>query len=286
MSNWYFYSIAALLLLGTQRFLYKVAAERNCRTPLTTAVFMGTVTLLSGTVFVVSAEPVGNLRALVVLAFVNSAAFALTTIANMEALRHLPAGITFPLTRLSLVVVIVVSLVCFHERLVSSQWLGILAGLAVVAVLAGEADKAVHPGGNPRRGFGFVALCIVCGAIASISSKLAAVSTSKSGFMALSYFLATLFALAIEKKWGGGKVGDRPGDAIRIGILMGVLNFFGFYAFLAALAVGPLSVIALITGMHFVITIGLSVLLYREKMTLRRGIGIALTLLAVFFLKH
>jgi bacterial/archaeal transporter family protein len=286
MNNWYFYSIAALVLLGTQRFLYKVAAERNCRSALTTAVFMGTVTLLSGTVFFASGESVGNLRTLILLALVNSAAFALATIGNMEALRHLPAGVTFPLTRLSLVVVLVVSLVCFHERLVATQWLGILAGLAVVAVLAGEAGQHGYPRGNPRRGFGFVALCVVCGAIASVSSKLAAVSTSKSGFMALSYLLATLFALAIEKRWGGPKAGDRPGAAVRIGVLMGVLNFFGFYAFLTALATGPLSVIALITGMHFVIAIGLSVLLYREKLTLRRGIGIGLTLLAILFLKQ
>jgi len=127
---------------------------------------------------------------------------------------------------------------------------------------------------------------VVCGAIASVSSKLAAISTSKSEFMALSYLLATLFALAIEKRWGGPQAGERPGAAVWIGILMGVLNFFGFYAFLTALATGPLSVIALITGMHFVIAIGLSVLLYREKLTLRRGIGIGLTLLAVLFLKH
>ncbi|HEY5674161.1 MAG TPA: EamA family transporter, partial [Malonomonas sp.] len=62
--------------------------------------------------------------------------------------------------------------------------------------------------------------------------------------------------------------------------------FLGFYAFLTALASGPLSAIALITGMHFVIAILLSVLFYREQMSLRRYLGIGLTLLAVFFLKQ
>jgi uncharacterized membrane protein len=66
---------------------------------------------------------------------------------------------------------------------------------------------------------------------------------------------------------------------------MGLLNFFGFYAFLTALESGPLSVIALITGMHFVIAVALSVLLYRERMTPRRILGIGLTLLAVVFLQ-
>ncbi len=286
MTTWYFFSIAALLLLGTQRFLYKVAVERNCGSALTTAVFMGTVTVLSGAVFFFTGESAGDPSTLIILALINSASFALATVANMEALRHLPALVAFPLTRLSILVVILFALFFFDERLGLRQWGGVLAGLAAVAVLAKEAGSAARPEGNARAGFLFVALCVLCGALASISSKLAATSVSKSGFMALSYLLATFFSLAIEKKWGGRKAGDRTGEAVKLGLLMGLLNFFGFYAFLVALASGPLSVIAMITGMHFVIAIGLSMLLYREEMTWWRLAGIGLTLLALFFLKR
>jgi drug/metabolite transporter (DMT)-like permease len=285
MPQWYLLSIAALLLLGTQRFLYKVAAERNCSSPLTTAVFMGTVTVLSTAVFLVSAEPVGDITLLALLALVNSIAFALATVSHMEALRHLPAGITFPLTRLSLLVVIFFSIFFFNERPSSFQWIGILLGFSVVAVLAGSAGSQARPEGRAGAGLLFIAVCVLCGAVASISSKLAAVSTSKAGFMALSYLLATFFSLAIDKKWGGGRAGAKVSEAVKIGMVMGLLNFFGFYAFLSALESGPLSMIALITGMHFVIAIALSVLLYRESVTRPRMIGIGLTLLAVFFLQ-
>lgn len=285
MTHWYLFSVAALLLLGAQRFLYKVAAERNCSSALTTAVFMGTVTLLSSAVFIVSGEPVGDLSSLFILALINSASFALATVSHMEALRHLPAGITFPLTRLSILVVIVFSIFYFDERLGPFQWAGILTGLSVVAVLSKEAGNKANPRGKAETGFLFIAICVLCGAIASISSKFAAVSTSKAGFMALSYLLATFFSLAIEKKWGRGKTGTSPREAVKIGIAMGLLNFFGFYAFLSALASGPLSAIALITGMHFVIAILLSVLLYGERMTRRRLFGIVLTILAIFFLR-
>jgi len=104
--------------------------------------------------------------------------------------------------------------------------------------------------------------------------------------MTLSYLLGTGFSLAISKKWGQGRKHDSSREAVVIGILMGVLNFFGFYAFLTALESGPLSAIALMTGMHFVIAIILSVVLYRTKMTVARSLGIGLTLLAVFFLKQ
>jgi drug/metabolite transporter (DMT)-like permease len=285
MASWYLYSIAALLLLGIQRFLYKVAAERDCSSGLTTAVFMGTVTLLSGVAFLVTASPVPSFSVLMLLALINSISFAGNTIAHIEALRHLPAGITFPLTRLSLGVVVIVSVGLFGELLSPWQWLGVLLGFAVVGVLARDAGSEVRPAGDRRTGFFLVTVCVVCGAVAAISSKIAAVSTSLSGFMAMSYLLGTGFALAIEKKWGSGKPLGRRGEAAGLGVLMGILNFFGFYAFLIALASGPLSVIALITGMHFVIAIALSVLLYKERLTLARGVGIGLTLLTVVLLK-
>lgn len=286
MPDWYFLSLAALLLLGTQRFFYKVAAERNCSSPLTTAVFMGTVTVLSATAFLLSGESAGDFPTLVLLSAINSAAFALGTVANMEALRRLPTAITFPLTRLSILLVIGFSIFYFGERPTPLQWLGILLGLAVVVVLAGELGAT--PATRQQRGTGLllVAACVLCGAVASISSKFAAVATSKTAFMALSYLLGTIFSLTLAKTWKRGNSAPRTGAVVGIGILMGLLNFAGFYAFLAALERGPLSMIALITGMHFVIAIALSVLFYREKITPRRLLGIGLTLLAVLAIQR
>jgi len=285
MNTWYFYSILALILLGSQRFLYKVTAERGYSSGLTTSVFMATVCVLSTAVYIATNAETINYRMLITLALANSCAFAITTVSNIEALRHLPASITFPLTRLSLVLVIVVSVVHFDEHLSSRQWLGILLGFAVLILMAKEAKQGTETHGNTRYGLLFVSLCIVCGAIASISSKLAATSTNTAGFMAITYLFATIFSLIINKKWPSKAPHLNFKGAILIGILMGILNFFGFYAFLTALSNGPLSSIALITSMHFVIAIILSVIIYHEKITLRRGTALALTLLAVFFMK-
>jgi hypothetical protein len=51
MTSWYPLAIAALILLGSQRFLYKVAAETGCNAAVTTFSFMGTVALLSWIAF-------------------------------------------------------------------------------------------------------------------------------------------------------------------------------------------------------------------------------------------
>lgn len=285
MMDWYSYSVIALLLLGTQRFLYKVAAEQQCRSALTTTVFMATVALLSTLTFFAGDDHAVRLPTLVVLALLNSGAFALATVANIEALRRLPAGLTFPLTRMSLVLVVLVALLVFDEQLVLRQWLGVLLGFAVVVVLAGDVGSERRSAVDLRTGGLFVLLAILCGTVASVSSKLAAEAVSKSGFMALSYLFGTGFSLGIELKWGQRLSAGRSGRGVLIGLAMGVLNYLGFYAFLTALARGPLSAIALITGMHFIIAILLSLLIYRERMTFRRGLGIGLSLLTVLLLK-
>lgn len=286
MPDWYFLSLAALVLLGTQRFFYKVAAERNCSSPLTTAVFMATVTLLSAAAFLLSGDAVGDIPTLLLLAAINSAAFALGTVVNMEALRRLPTAITFPLTRLSILLVIGFSILYFGERPGPWQWLGILLGLAVVVVLAADLGGTAAVRQQRATGLLLVAACVLCGAVASISSKFAAVATSKTAFMALSYLLGTIFSLAMAGTWKRDESAPRTGAVLGIGVLMGLFNFAGFYAFLAALERGPLSLIALITGMHFVIPVALSVLFYREKITPRRWLGIGLTLLAVLAIQY
>ncbi len=288
MGSWYLYSLIALLLMGSQRFLYKVTAEKRCNSALTTALFMGTVTLLSGVSYFSGGTPASDFKILLLLSLINSASFAGATILHIEALRHLPASVTFPINRLNLILVILASVIYFGERLSGLQWLGVLLGFAVVVVLGRDTAKSGSSSvvDYARSGYWFLGGAILCGAISSLSCKFAAIHTGKTDFMALSYLLATIFSLLINRTW---KKTDGHGNikaSVLIGLGMGILNFFGFYAFLTALEAGPLSSIAMIVGMHFVIAIVLSALIYHEKLTSRRIFGIALTLVAVWLLKR
>jgi uncharacterized membrane protein len=51
-----------------------------------------------------------------------------------------------------------------------------------------------------------------------------------------------------------------------------------------ALSKGPLSLVASITGMHFVVSVLLSILIYREKLTSARVVGFFLTILSIVLL--
>jgi drug/metabolite transporter (DMT)-like permease len=285
MANWYFLSILALILMGTQRFLYKVSAERHCATAWTTFSFMATVTLISVIFLLVVREPVLDHRMLWITALWNSAAFVLGTVTHIEALKHIPSSIAYPVIRLNMVLVILFSIFYFDDRLSLYQIAGMVMAIAVIVLLTREAEQERGAYGDVKKGLMLVFLSLVFGAMASISSKFAALYANKLGFMALSYFMGTLFALGLTQKMKTGEGSKHLKEAMVIGILMGFINFAGFYAFLAALTSGPLSLVITVTGMHFVVAVLLSALVYKEKVTFMRALAVVLTMVSVFFLR-
>jgi len=285
MDSWYVFAIFALILLGFQRFLYKVSAERKCNTAWTTFSFMATVAILSSTLFLLLGESVSDITFLIIIALVNSGAFLVATITHIEALKHIPTSVAYPIIRLNAVVVVIFSIFYFKDRLSLYQGIGIVLALAVIVILAVGINDNNAPQKNIKRGFIFVLIALFGGAAAAISSKFAASYTNKMAFIAVSYIASTLFSLGLRKKLETEEARKTHKDALIIGVIMGLINLAGYYSFLKALSTGPLSIIASITGMHFVISIILSALIYKEKLTLLRILGIFLTVLSIILLR-
>lgn len=285
MGGWYTYAILALGFLGTQRFLYKVSAERNCNTAWTTFSFMATVALLSSTLFVVLKESITNIQFLLFIALLNSGAFLLATLTHIEALKHIPVGVAYPIIRLNAVIVVIFSIVYFKDRLTFYQVMGIVLAMAVIVILTRHFDDQNISTRNIKRGFIFMFISLLSGSIASISSKFAALYTNKMAFIAISYIVGTLFSFGLRKKLQTSEASRNHKDAIIIGLFMGLINFAGYYSFLKALSMGPLSIIASITGMHFVIAIFLTALIYKEKLTSLRILGISLSIFSIILLR-
>jgi uncharacterized membrane protein len=284
-TSWYTFAIMALFFMGIQRFLYKVSAERRCDAVETTFFFMATVAVLSSILLVVLKQSVTNIQFLLLIALINSCAFLAGTVAHIEALKYIAASIVYPIIRLNVVLVVIFSVIVFEDDLSVYQATGIALAVGSIVILSRRYDDKKVSYERTRLGFMFIFISVMCGSIASISSKFAAIHTNKIAFMALSYICATSFSLGMRKKLQGPSTSMGHKDALIIGFVMGLINFAGFYSFLKALSMGPLSIIASITGMHFVIAIILSVLIYRENLTRLRILGILLTIVSIILLR-
>ncbi len=285
MERWYLFATIALLLLGFQRFLYKVSAERRCNSAWTSFSFMATVAVLSTALFFVFRETVQNVYFLLFIALANSLTFFIATLSNMEALKNIPAGVAYPVIRLNAAIVVVFSIFYFGDRLSVYQGGGILLALGAVVILARDTAGRKNNLGNTKRGFLFVGISIMAGALAAISSKFAALHTNKMAFMAVSYTLATLFSFSFRKIAQSADTNPRQKEALLIGFFMGLINLAGFYCYLKALSTGPLSIVTAITAMHFVIAVILSTLIYGEKLNGWRISGISMTILSMLLLR-
>jgi uncharacterized membrane protein len=103
--------------------------------------------------------------------------------------------------------------------------------------------------------------------------------------MAVSYFIGTILSFGLRKNLETEETSKDNKDAVFIGLIMGLINLAGFYSFLMALSLGPLSIIVSITGMHFVIAVILSALIYKEQLTPSRILGVSLTIVSMIFLR-
>ncbi len=289
MDNWYTHAIIALILMGTQSFLYKVSAERNCNTALTTFSFMATVALLSSVLFFFRREPAPNMIYTLIMGILNSSAFLLATMMHIEALKRLPASIVYSIIRLNVVLVVLFSIIYFQDRPTVNQIAGIVLAVIIILLLTRSAESEKPSVGHTKQGLILVFVSLFCGAIASISSKFAAMHANPLSFMAISYLFSTLFVIGLRNKLQHGTVhayDKNDKEALAIGFSIGIVNFAGYYALLKALSIGPLSIVISIIGLHFVIAILLSVLIYKEKLTPSIVAGISLTILSVILLRH
>jgi len=286
MPEWYSFALASLLLIGTQRFLYKVAAAKDASTPLTTFTFMASVALMSGLLVALSGGGFAAPLPLVLIALANSLTFSVATMAHIQSLKHLPASLAYPLIRLNILVVVFFSLLFLGERLNAWQWLGVAAALAAMLLLSRQWVQDGGGSGDRRKGLLLVGLAMLSGALSSITCKYAAVSVNTLAFIGLSYCFSTLFVLAVSP--GMFRAGTNPGrrlTAVGIGLAMGAINLAGFYAFLKALSSGPLSLVASINGLHFMVAVLLARLVYRERITRMAGLGLALTVASLVLLR-
>jgi drug/metabolite transporter (DMT)-like permease len=285
VDNWYTFAILALVLLGFQRFLYKVSAERRCNSAWTSFSFMATVAFLSTILFFAWNETVHNIGFLLFISLANSLTFFFATVGNMEALKHIPASIAYPVIRLNAVIVVIFSILYFGDTLSPYQGAGIVLAMCAVVILARDTAEDNKRTKNRRRGFLFVGISILAGSLAAISSKFAATYTNKMAFMAVSYTMATFLSLAFRKKAQSKNINPHQKDALLIGFFMGLINLGGFYCYLKALSTGPLSIVTSVMAMHFVIAIILSTLIYKENLNKWRITGIVLTIFSMLLLR-
>lgn len=285
--SWTLYALLAFFFIGIQRFFYNIAAKLHLSSIFTTFIFMLTVATLSG-LYIFYAQISINLNfTTILLSLLNSFTFSCATIAHINALKYSPSPIVYPYIRLNIVLVVLYSYFILREPITLSQFMGIILSLITLFFMSYEFKPTTKATKFFNFGFFWATIALICGAASSISCKYGSIYVDKLVFIFLSYIFSTIFLFLgfwlfnINNSIANNKTTFL---AIIIGISMGILNIFGFYCYLMALSSGPLSIVATINGMHFVLGVVLSSIFFKEKINMKNAVGILLTIIALMLL--
>ena len=263
-----------------------ISAARKCNTAKTMLSFMITVSILSLGFWIFTKQPIGNLKFLIIFAIINAITFLTTTVTRINALKYIPTGISYPIIRVSTIFVVAFSIFYFKDTLSYYQFAGIILAVAVVFILyKNDKEDKIK---NFKIGLSLTLVAMITSALSTTAQKFASLYVNKLSYITLAYVINIFLVLALSKQIAGPTNNKnkkaKKGDAWLIGLFLGIFNFIGFFYVLKAYSIGPLSIVAPLHDMNFIIAIILATIVYKEKLTKRRILGIVLSVVSVILL--
>lgn len=287
--SWIFWAILSTFCYGVHAFLYKKTVEEKGDLP-TLQVINPTVVIIASLIICIiqgvgiSAE---DWWKVVIIASLQGMLFFMTSVGRAEAL-HLgvPSHIVFPLLKTSAPIVILLSAYVFSEwkmLLEPSRLLGVILAVVATFILMDWRLKK----NALNKGLGLVVLAILSSAGASLATKYVFVATVDINIFSF-ILISNLAALVMASLWSSLQPKPKSLSAVKIsvryGLVMGLLSFVGFTAFLKAISLGHLSFVVAVSTLYIFIPILLSAWLYREHINSVTRISICLSVIAVALL--
>jgi len=301
METWFYYILAALVCYGGVDFLQKAAARADAVVSQVVRISAIVVAGFSLAAALITGEAAEGFCAeafsnIALFAAINSTFFALGSMARITALKKLPAAYVFPVAKLNSVLLILIAVIFLGDRPNFSQWLGIILSVCLVIGVGygfsrdrSEADasgREYFPQEGRSAGFLLALAAATCITISVLAGKFASTRVPLFSYMFVSYSLVVLYTFVIARVRASRHETTANADAplrvsARYGAALGVLNFFGYYLVLKALASGPLALIQGISSTSFVIPIILSALIFKERLTLMRSLVVVIAVIAI-----
>jgi len=285
--NWFLLALVSMVLQGFHAFLYKKLIQDGGDPRIVQVVMPAVVSVLAAIAAV--AEGVSLPRALtilVIVAGVQGVLFYLTTAMRLEAIRSgAPAHIVFPLVKSSVVFIIILSAFLFDEweALRTPRRLTSIAMILVAISMLMEWRR-----GPFNRGVLYALLAMVSGAGASLMAKYLFVSEAEISifaFMLISNATTFLLAMSAAARPATRLTRERYDRSVIWGAATGLLSFGGFAAFLQAIKLGDLSIVASINALAILFPVLLSAILYGERLTFRKEIAVFLSIVALVLIQ-
>ena len=207
--------------------------------------------------------------------------FAITTMLQMELLKKLDTNAVFPITSLSShLLVVIIGLSFFHDKVSLLQFLGIILTFIVVGFY-----NRFHKNITLRGGLlPIVTSLVVLSAVTKFVQKFGSINTENNNFIFWQLIFAMvasfIILLIIKRKDLFQKITVSKG-IIGWSIGLGLLNFLGTVEIVRALSTGPFSLVYTINSFYILITSVIAWKWFGEELTKRKVMFLLLAIITV-----
>lgn len=279
--SWFPFSLLAVILFGVAMAFYKLPSAKGINKAATIFWIMFVSFLLSLILFY-SFLPLST-QGMLLAAAAWGIAFTLLSLFQMYVLAHIETNVLFPIsTTSSLVIAIIAAFTFFQEDISFIQFFGI--GLVILSVFL-----FLYKKGKLQYSMNVLILgsvIIFLSAFNRILQKIVADTFDIHAYQIYQYGFGTLFALLLflsihRKNW---KL-HFSFASLKVGSMIGIVGFFGGYAFLTALTKGPFSLITSIHSLYIFITALTGYLLFKERLTKKKIVLLFLAIVAILLIR-
>ena len=281
MEIWFTHSLIGVTAIGMLMALFKVPASKGHNKYVYSFLGLAVAATLSAVFF----RSFIHLNSKVIFfGCMWGSAYALGTMLQMQMLKKLDTNALFPITSLSShVLVVIIGLSFFHDKMSLLQGAGVLATFLLVGFY-----NYKHKHITVKNGLlGGAAGIVLLSAFSKFIQKFAAISVEIRNFIFWQLFFSTIAAFFImviaERK--NLKQGIRFNkDIVMWGMLLGILNFIGTTEITRALSMGPFSLVYTINSFYILITSLVAWKLFGEKLTKQKIIFVFLAIITIIMI--
>ena len=285
--NWNITSILSLVLFSLQYFFYKVATEKRANLHLVTFSMMTTIAIAGSSLYLLEGEPINGWKMLLFFGFIAGTSFVGATLSRLKSLEHMPSSVAFLIFDFKVVVIALISIFLFKDLTTPLQTIGIflalVAGGIVIQKQKGENEE--HP--NFHWGIIYALGVVFTLSLNAIVIKQAIIENYQAfAFIMVAGFFDSILSFLLYRF---NKTYHMPVEiknySIKMGILVGIINFSAFYFEFISLQTGSLAVVTAIISFSTFGAIILSTIFFKEKIGFKRGLGLAIGLFSLFLLR-
>ncbi len=268
------FALFSLVLLGTSDFLYKWGQRFELRS--------GPFMLVQNFAYMPTAIGLALYRGELIwspglwFGFVNGFLAFTAFLFILIAMRKGEAVTLIPIVRLNFAVTVVLTVTLLGEEITPVK--GTALVLAALAILAG--GSGILSGGGGRRALMLAAsaMCLfgVIGLLYKIGLRMGAAPAAMTTAQSIGVFCSALPFFILTKD-----PLPRRGGALWIPLICGVLTSSSYVSLAVGFTYGDAVVVAPIAQLSFVLTGLLAILFLRERLSLRKGLGVGFAVLAV-----